>query len=247
MNFFKQIWRAIVEAFKPQPIPQQPSPKPDACLADQLCDDHERDFKDPAKPDVSEWTPVAYRQEYLDNWNSMRRSLVGKQVVGTIAWTVSYINKHQERYKRASILCEQRLGAKIPWQLIGALHMRESSGDFKKQIMNGQPYTQKTTWVPKGYGPWKTWEDACVDAFKIKALPDTWSIANTLYFAERFNGMGYRQVSKAKIVGYSPYIWAYTQHYKGGYYVSDGKFSSSAVALGVGVATILKELGFQGE
>jgi lysozyme family protein len=208
---------------------------------------HDEDVRNPDKPEISEWTPLAYRQEYIDLWLTMRQNLIGKQVAGTITWTVNYIKAHQARYEKASDLCFEKLGKRIPWQLIGALHMRESSGNFKKQIMNGQPYTQKTTWVPKGYGPWNSWEDACVDAFKIKALPDKWTIANTLYFSERFNGMGYRNNSRAKIVGYSPYIWAYTQHYKGGYYVSDGKFSASATAMGVGVAMILKQLGFKGE
>jgi len=240
--------RWVKSLFAPKPIPvPQPSPKPEPCLADQLCDDHERDVKDPAKPDVSEWTPAIYRQEYLDNWNSMTVNLIGKQSKGTIDWTVSYILRHKERYVKASELIMERLNKFVPWQLIGVLHMREASGNFTKQIMNGQPFTQRTTWVPKGYGPWRNWEESCVDAFRIKQMPPSWNIVDTLYFAERFNGMGYRTETRRRIVGFSPYIWAYTNHYKGGYFVSDGKFSATAIAMGVGVALLLRELKFQGE
>jgi len=252
MNFFKKIWRAIVEAFKPQPIPQQPSPKPDACLADQLCDDHERDVKDPAKPEVSEWTPLAYRQEYIDNWNSMRypvlrKGVNGTQQASTIAWTINTIKRNAERYQKCSELVFQKLGRRYPWQLIAALHIREAGGDFKKNFLNGQPLGMRTTWVPKGRGPYATWEDSVVDGLSIKGFPDKWSVANTLHFSQLYNGMGYTMRNRQAIVGGSPYLYAFSSVYKIGYFISDGKFSDKHAALGVGVAVILKELNFKGE
>jgi lysozyme family protein len=171
----------------------------------------------------------------------MYLSYLKGQERSALTWTINYILKHKQTYIEAS---EE---TKVPWQVIGAIHMREASGDFSKQILNGQPWNRKTTWVPKGYGPWSSWIESTKTAFEIKDLPSKWTIDNTLYFAERFNGMGYRLASRERVVGFSPYVWAFTQHYKGGYYVSDGKFSASAVAKGVGFAVILKELGFQGE
>ena len=254
MKLFR--WLRSLFAPKPQPKPPvQNSPKPEPCLADQLCDDHDRDFKDPAKPEVSVWTPEIYRHEYVENWLTMEYPVFLKQAhtngrrqsQGTLDWTMKYIDTHKQRYINASKLVEQKLGYSFPWQLIAALHMREAGGDFKKNMMNGQPLHMRTTWVPRGKGPWATWEDSVVDAFKIKQSPDRWTIANTLYYAERFNGLGYRTESRRRIVGFSPYIWAYSDKYKGGYFVSDGKFDARGVALGVGVAVMLKLLNYKGE
>jgi lysozyme family protein len=232
--------RWLRSVFQPKPTPaQRPSPKPDYCGIDQNCDTGDR-----TAPVDEGWTPEGLRVEYDYLWKTQRINLIGRQAISTVSWTTNTLQKNKARYKKASDLIEQRLGNRVPWQLIAALHMRESSGDFKKNLMNGQPLGMVTTWVPRGYGPWDSWEESAVDAFRIKSMPKTWTIANTLYFTERYNGMGYRTSSRAAIVGYSPYLWAYTQHYKGGYFVSDGKFSSSAVAMGVGVVVILKELGF---
>jgi lysozyme family protein len=254
-----RLFRWLKSLFTPKPTPTppvvQPSPKPESCLADQLCDDHDRDFKDPTKPEVSVWTPEAYRHEYIENWLTMEYPVFlsqahtngRRQNQGTVDWTMRYIETHKARYQKASGLVKEKLGYSFPWELIAALHIREAGGDFKKNMMNGQPLNMRTTWVPKGYGPWSNWEDSVVDAFKIKQAPDRWTIANTLYYAERFNGLGYRTESRRRIVGFSPYIWAYSDKYKGGYFVSDGKFDSRGVALGVGVAVILKLLNFTGE
>lgn len=255
MKFILRIYRWFKAAPVPPAPPIQHSPKPEPCLADQLCDGYERDFNDPKKPEVSVWTPEAYRQEYVDNWLTMEYPVFlaqahtngRRQSQGTLDWTMRYIRTHQARYMEAAALVGVKLGYWFPWELIAALHIREAGGDFKKNMMNGQPLGMVTTWVPRGYGPWKNWEDSVVDAFKIKKAPDKWTIANTLYYAERFNGMGYRTESRRKIVDFSPYIYAYSDKYKGGYFVSDGKFSAKGVALGVGVAVILKELNYQGE
>jgi lysozyme family protein len=217
-------------------LKKKPSPKPDLSTPDIVCENYAC-----TKPSVDEYVPPKYRGQYKALWDSMTRSYLKGQNESTLVWTINYILKHKQFYEDS----EKVIG--VPWKIIAAAHMREASGDFSKQILNGQPWNRKTTWVPKGYGPWSSWIESTKTAFEIKDLPSKWTIDNTLYFAERFNGMGYRLASKASIVGFSPYVWAFTQHYKGGYYVSDGKFSASAVAKGVGFAVILKELGFQGE
>ncbi len=38
----------------------------------------------------------------------------------------------------------------VPWELIGAIHFRESSLDFNKCLHNGDPLGQKTVRVPAG-------------------------------------------------------------------------------------------------
>jgi lysozyme family protein len=188
----------------------------------------------------------------VELWHSakypvLRSGSNGKQQASTITWTINRIRANEDRYKKCSEYVFQKSGRRYPWELIAALHMREAGGDFKKNFLNGQPLNMRTTWVPKGRGPFATWEDSVVDGFGLKRFPDKWDIANTLHYGHVWNGLGYMTETRRKIAGHSPYLFAFTQHYKQGYFVSDGKFSSSAIALGVGVVVILKELGFKGE
>src|SRR5882672_5523791 len=44
------------------------------------------------------------------------------------------------------------------WCHIGLLHLRESSLDFKTYLGNGDPLNKKTTHVPAGRGPFKTFK-----------------------------------------------------------------------------------------
>ena len=64
-----------------------------------------------------------------------------------------------------------------------------------------------------------------------------------LYTIERYNGTGYLRYHKNVP---TPYLWSGSQHYVKGKYVSDGKWSSSAVSKQVGAAVILKELANRG-
>lgn len=132
----------------------------------------------------------------------------------------------------------------VPWDVIGVIHYRESSGSFAGVLHNGQKIIgtgKKTTIVPKGRGPFTTWEEAAVDAL-LKCQPyagknTDWSIAGTLDILERYNGLGYRNKGLP-----SPYLWAGTDQYVKGKYVADGKFDPNAVDKQVGVAPILMKL-----
>lgn len=132
----------------------------------------------------------------------------------------------------------------VPWDVIGVIHYRESSGSFAGVLHNGQKIIgtgKKTTIVPKGRGPFKTWEDAAVDAL-MNCAPyagknKDWSIAGTLDLLERYNGLGYRNKGLS-----SPYLWAGTDQYAKGKYVADGKFDPNHVDQQLGVAPILMKL-----
>ena len=52
----------------------------------------------------------------------------------------------------------------VPWYMIAALHWRESSGNFKTQLAQGDPLNRRSTHVPRDRGPFKTWEDGAYDA-----------------------------------------------------------------------------------
>ena len=132
----------------------------------------------------------------------------------------------------------------VPWDVIGVIHYRESSGDFKGVLHNGQKIIgtgKLTTIVPKGRGPFSTWEEAAVDAL-VNAPPyaarnKDWSIAGTLDLLERYNGLGYRNKGLP-----SPYLWAGTDQYVKGKYVADGKYDPNHVDQQLGVAPILMKL-----
>lgn len=97
----------------------------------------------------------------------------------------------------------------VPWHFIGCLHFMEASLRWEACLHNGEPWNKKTTIVPKGRGPWASFEEAAIDALKYDKLADKpqgyWTIARMLAFAESYNGTGYR---KRGIL--SPYVFAYT-------------------------------------
>lgn len=132
----------------------------------------------------------------------------------------------------------------VPWDVIGVIHYREASGSFAGVLHNGERIigTGKVTkLVPKGRGPFSTWEDAAVDAL-VNAPPyaaknKDWSIGGTLDLLERYNGLGYRNKGLP-----SPYLWAGTDQYVKGKYVADGKYDPNHVDKQLGVAPILMKL-----
>ncbi len=132
----------------------------------------------------------------------------------------------------------------FPWEVIGVIHYRESSGDFAGVLHNGQKIIgtgKKTTLIPAGRGPFKSWEEAAVDAIAdchpYVAKNTDWSIGNTLDRLEAYNGLAYRNKSLP-----SPYLWAGTVQYAKGKYVADGNFDPNPVDKQLGVAPILMKL-----
>ena len=140
--------------------------------------------------------------------------------------------------KNKEIYMEAEIYTGVPWQLIGALHYRESNCNMNRQLLNGQLYYKRTSIEPKHKGPWKSWMDSTIFAFKYEPLKST-RLGDVLKYAERYNGMGYVR----KGIN-SPYVWSYTTHYTKGKYVADGRYSPYAVSKQVGVAPLLKELGY---
>src|SRR5512139_10779 len=124
----------------------------------------------------------------------------------------------------------------VPWAVIAAIHNRESGGRFDCNLANGQPLNMVTTLVPKGRGPYKTWEDSAVDALPRIPVTD-WMLGGTLVFIERYNGPGYANRSLP-----SPYVWAGTSIYKSGKFVKDGVFDPRYVDQQLGCAGLIMAL-----
>lgn len=126
----------------------------------------------------------------------------------------------------------------IAWVFIAVSHYRESSQDFSKSLAQGDPWNRVSTHVPAGRGPFKSFEDAAVDAL-VKCAPyaarlKDWSIGGMLTNLERYNGIGYADKGLP-----SPYIWSGTDQYRKGKYVRDGVFDPDTVDKQLGCAGLI--------
>src|SRR3984893_15638791 len=55
---------------------------------------------------------------------------------------------------------------KVPWFVIAVIHEREASQSFKASLAQGDPWNKVSIHVPKGRGPFGSWEEAALDALK---------------------------------------------------------------------------------
>lgn len=135
--------------------------------------------------------------------------------------------------------------------ILGAIHYREASCDFRGVLHNGEKIvgtSKVTSLVPKGRGPFATWSESAIDAIKLnpkrweKVLSGSAKITYILKALESFNGLGY--INGAGREETSPYLWACSNINDGkGLYTSDGKFDAEKSSRGtVGAGLILKEL-----
>lgn len=126
----------------------------------------------------------------------------------------------------------------VPWFVIAVIHQRESSQNFGRSLAQGDPWNEVSTHVPKGRGPFKSWEDAAIDALincgPYAAKNKDWSVGGTLALLERYNGLGYANKGLP-----SPYIWSGTDQYVKGKYVADSVFDPNAVDKQLGCAGLI--------
>jgi lysozyme family protein len=131
---------------------------------------------------------------------------------------------------------EKRAG--VPWAFIAVAHERESSQNWNGSLAQGDPWNRVSTHVPAGRGPFKSWEDAAVDALvncsPFAARNKDWSIGGTLTMLEQYNGLGYANKGRP-----SPYVWAGTDQYVSGKYVRDGVYDPNVVDQQLGCAGLL--------
>lgn len=125
----------------------------------------------------------------------------------------------------------------VPWSLVAALHMRESSCNFKTYLGNGEPLNRTTRLVPRGRGPFPSFEAGAIDALRYDGLASLkdWRIEKQLWAAESFNGWGYANRGLP-----SPYVFGATSVQRPGKYVADGKWNPRAWDTQIGVAPLLQ-------
>lgn len=126
----------------------------------------------------------------------------------------------------------------VPWFVIAVIHQRESSQNWTRSLAQGDPWNKVSTHVPKGRGPFDSWEDAAIDALVIcppfAAKWQDWSPGGTMTLLEQYNGLGYFNKGIP-----SPYIWSGTDQYVKGKYVADGVFDPNAVDKQLGCAGLI--------
>lgn len=128
----------------------------------------------------------------------------------------------------------------VPWYMIAILHYRESSANFNTQLAQGDPLNRVSTHVPRGRGPFKTWEEGAYDALvTLKGYNKIidWRLEKILYYSEVYNGWGYHWRKLP-----SPYLWGGTTIQQQGKFVADGKFSPSTWDTQPGVAAMLSQM-----
>lgn len=141
----------------------------------------------------------------------------------------------KSRYEAVSV------ATKVPWPLIAVIHEREASASWLANIANGDPWDRVTIHVPRGRGPFTSWEAAAQDAL-LNCAPyagrnTDWSIGGALTLLEEYNGLGYAERGIP-----SPYLWAGTDQYLKGKYIADGHFDPDVVDTQIGCAAMLKEM-----
>jgi len=129
----------------------------------------------------------------------------------------------------------------VPWFIIAVIHERESSQDWSRSLAQGDPWNKVSIHLPKGRGPFKSWEEAAIDAL-VNCSPyaarwKDWTAGGTLCLLEQYNGLGY--FSKGIP---SPYIWSGTDQYVAGKYVRDGVFDPDVIDKQLGCAGLIRTM-----
>lgn len=172
------------------------------------------------------------KQANLARWNA---ALLKPELIATFDQVSRRLVVAKERYQ----VVEARTG--VPWPVIAVIHERESSQSWKASLAQGDPWNQVSIHVPRGRGPFSSWEAAAVDALAVCPPHagdwDDWTIGGALTLLEQYNGLGYARMGVP-----SPYIWAGTDQYHQGKYIADGHFDPHAIDHQLGCAGLLARM-----
>lgn len=123
----------------------------------------------------------------------------------------------------------------VPVSWIGAINYRESSNSLYRYFGNGDPLNHKTVHVPKGRGPFKNFQEGCLDALRMMKLANlnNWTLDYFCWQSERYNGFGYEMHGVP-----SPYVFGGTNIQTRGKYEEDGHWNGGAWDTQLGVLPI---------
>src|SRR5262245_19318306 len=174
-----------------------------------------------------------------DYKNLFDTCVINPKKVGKVDHIATRIIHNRQRYEKLV----QSVAGTIPWWFVGLVHHLEAGLSFDLHLHNGDPLTARTVQVPAGRpvdgNPPFTWEESGQDALRYEGLTAVtdWSLDNTLYKLEGYNGYGYWSQGVN-----SPYLWGFSNHYTKGKYVKDHVFDKNAVSHQAGSAVVLKRL-----
>ncbi len=169
---------------------------------------------------------------YKAEWDHMA---INKSREGEFIALARFAIDHKETYQEV----EKATG--VAWYHVAVLHRRESDADFSTYLGNGDPLSRPTRHVPRGRGPFKSFQAGAVDALKLDGLaghPDMDVIEKILWYCENFNGLGYEYHGLP-----SPYIFGGTNIQARGKFVGDGDWNPYAWDGQPGCAPILQMIG----
>lgn len=179
---------------------------------------------------------MAVFEQYRDEYTRLLKTAVLRpERAASARQGAAVVYRNRARYEEVGARVD------IPWWFIGCIHLRESTCNFERHLHNGDPLSGRTYQEPAGRPPVGVppfkWEVSAIDALMYKGLDiiKEWPIERALYEWERYNGFGYREPGR----GYSPYLWADTNHYTAGKFVADHVFDSSYVDTQNGCAAVL--------
>ena len=162
---------------------------------------------------------------------------------------VERICKKILQQKDKYLAVEQKIGT--PWYFVAAIHTREASLNFNTYLGNGDPLNKASVHVPKGRGPFPSWEAGAIDALNFEGYSDIkdWSLGATFRRLEAYNGMGYRtgRLQGTTPPNASPYIYGFTPFYQKGRSIEDHSWYPDSVDNNAGCMAILKQLEILGE
>jgi lysozyme family protein len=157
-------------------------------------------------------------------------------IVPALQSTIDQVAKRLVAAKERYQTVETATG--VPWYIIAVIHEREASQSWLANLAQGDPWNKASIHIPRGRGPFKSWEDAAIDALTncppYAALWTDWTIGGALVLLEEYNGLGYANRGVP-----SPYLWAATNQYVKGKYIADGHYDSKAVDHQLGCAALL--------
>jgi lysozyme family protein len=132
----------------------------------------------------------------------------------------------------------------VPALITMVISERESGGNLRCSLAQGDRWDRVSVHVPAGVGPFASWLDAAVWSLKHERMAgrsrDYWTIERALYDQEAYNGFGYRR--RLGTSWPSPYVWAMTNLQRPGKYLSDGYLDVNAWDDQVGAAPLMARL-----
>lgn len=175
---------------------------------------------------------VKLKAANLARWNA---ASVTPGLISTVDAVAHRLVAAKSRYQTV----ETKTG--VPWAVIAVVHERESSQSWLASLAQGDPWNHISIHVPRGRGPFASWEAAAEDALVIcaphAAAWHDWTIGGALTLLEQYNGTGYANMGRP-----SPYIWASTDQYHSGKYIADGHYDPNAIDHQLGCASLLARM-----